>query len=199
MNKLTIVWGCVLIILATTACNQSNEKTDTGRSKQIAKPKPAPQPVRTKPTSYADTLFILDDFASQPFQLDSVSVLAVKQLLNAKKVIKKPIVNQFIEEQTDTLITIRKAHSYIQLYTVNSEENKCFYKAAIIQDSLPVFSQPLQIGQTKQQVKRALTSLSRHSSIPDIIQISNSEETDYVYLVFRNNKLASLKFQPYLD
>ena len=198
MNKLSIVWVWVFISIISGACHQAQEKPDN-RPKQQISPLPITRQTRTTPTNYTDTLYILDEFASQPFLLDSISVVGLKQLLNTKQEIKKPVANKFTEKQIDTIVTIRKGQSYVQLYAVNSEENKCFYKEAIIRDPLPVFNQPLQIGQNKQQVKKAIQSLSGHGQLPDIIQISNSEGTDYVYLVFRNDTLTIFKYLPYLD
>lgn len=198
MNKRSLL--SIFLLVATsviTACNHSNP-ADTNIQKNLRE-RPTPPAVVVPPTSYADTLFVQDAFASQPFQLDSVSVPAVLALFGTHQLVKKPITNKFDKEQTDTLVTIRKAHSYIQLYAVSSEDKKYFYKVAIIQDSLPVFSQKLQIGQSKDRVKQIIKPLAQESQLPDIIQISNEEGTDYVYLVFRNNKLAAVKVQPYLD
>ncbi len=66
-------------------------------------------------------------------------------------------------------------------------------------DSFQVFSQPLQIGFTKEQVKQALFPSAKETSLPDIIQISNANGTDLLYLVFGNNKLKMVQFQPYLE
>ena len=197
MNKRFFLSIFLLTATTVTACNQADKPTTNPQKYTLKAPKPLS--VEATGTSYADTLFIQDDFASQPFQLDSISVPAVLHLLNTQQLIKKPIANKFTEAQTDTLITIRKAHSYIQLYAVNTEEKKCFYKAAVIQDSLPVFSQELQIGQSKTHLQQVIKPLADQGQLPDIIQISNGEGTDFVYLIFKNNKLAAVKFQPYLD
>ncbi len=197
MNKLNILGSYFLVITGLIACEQANQKAAVEK-----KVNPAPKSITVvpvKPTLYTDTLFIQDDFASQPFRLDSVSVLTVQHLLRTNQLIKKPVTNKFSEQQIDTLITIRKGKSYIQLYGVSAEENKFYFQSASIQDSLPVFSQALQIGHTKEQVKQAIKSLAEQQSLPDIIQISNSAGTDFLYLVFQNNKLAKVKFLPYLD
>src|SRR3712207_1921196 len=149
MNKPFLLGILLLAAGSIMACNRTNP-TDL-EQQETTNRAPMPTPKEEPPTSYADTLFIQDDFASQPFQIDSISVPAVLELFRTAQVVKKPIANRFVKNQTDTVVTIRKAHSYVQLYTVSAEEKKCFYKAAIIRDSLPVFSQPLQIGQTKTQ------------------------------------------------
>jgi hypothetical protein len=197
MNKPFILGILLLAVSSVMACNRTNPP-DSDQQKTTTK-LPLPRTVEEPPTSYTDTLFIQDNFASQPFQLDSISLPAILKLFSTEQVTKKPIANRFVKDQTDTLLTIRKARSYVQLYAVSTEERKFFYKAAIIQDSLPVFSQPLQIGQTKMQVQKSIKPLAQENTLPDIIQISNNEGTDYVYLVFRNNKLTTIKFQPYLD
>ncbi|RDC61708.1 hypothetical protein [Adhaeribacter pallidiroseus] len=188
----------LFLLVGLYSCEQKNQKEINTN-----KPQPAPSaftiPAPDKPTSYQDTLFIQDEFATQPFSVDSISTHTVQRLFKTEQVIKKPVVNKFTAQQIDTLITIRQAHSYVRLYQVSTEANKFFYQSALIQDSMRVFSQPLQIGLTKEQVKKIFSPLAQEKSLPDIIQISNGTSTDYLYLIFRNNKLNTVKFQPYLD
>ncbi|QNF34104.1 hypothetical protein HUW51_15755 [Adhaeribacter swui] len=186
------------LLLFGYACEQNNQKEITS-----SKPQPPPKALQSLTdsgtTSYQDTLLILDAFASQPFMVDSISTRTVQQLFHTNQVVKKPVINKFSAGQTDTIITIRKAHSYVELYRVSAEENKYFYQSALIRDSMRVFTHPLQIGLTKEQVKHLFPTLTAEKSIPDIIQISNDTGTDNIYLVFRNNKLSAVKFRPYLD
>src|SRR5688572_13564894 len=79
-----------------------------------------------------DTLTIEHDMAHQPFLLDTISPEAIKMLFGEGWIVKKqPIVNRFVKNQTDTLITIKKNKSYICLYAV-SQEAKNFYQSAEI-------------------------------------------------------------------
>jgi hypothetical protein len=188
-------WSLIFLIYS---CGQNNPIDNSKITEQPA-PSAFHSPADSKPTSYQDTLFILDEFASQPFSVDSVSAQTVQQLFHTTQVSKKPIANKFTAQQTDTVFIIRKAHSYVELYKVCAEENKYFYQSALIRDSLRVFSQPLQIGLTKEQVKKLFRPLAAEKSLPDIIQISNETGTDNLYLVFQNNKLTAVKFRPYLD
>ena len=188
----------LFLLLGLYSCGQNDQK-ETSKSKPPPTASALTAPAPDKPTSYLDTLFILDEFAAQPFLLDSLSPDNVQRLFKTAQVIKKPVANKFTAQQTDTIITIRKARSYVELYQVSTQENKCFYQSALIRDSIRVFSQPLQIGFTKEQVKKAFQPLAQEKSLPDIIQISNETGTDYLYLVFQNNRLSLVKFRPYLD
>jgi len=197
LHKHFILKGYFLLI-ALYSCEQANQKEPLEKNVQPALPA-LTETRPTEPTSYADTLFIRDEFATHPFSLDSISVPTVQHLLGAALINKKPVANKFSEQQVDTLVTLRKGRSYVQLYVVGTEENKCFYQSALIRDSLQVFSQPLQIGFTKEQVKQAFSPLAQEQDLPDIIQISNGTGTDLIYLVFSSNKLKTVQFQPYLE
>jgi hypothetical protein len=151
------------------------------------------------PQSQQDTLTIEHDIAHQPFLLDTISLEAIQLLFGEGWEIKKqPVVNRFIRNQTDTLITIKKNHSYICLYAV-SKADKNFYQSARIQDPLPIFQQDLHIGQSKKEIQALFPELKSARGIPDLVKIGAGEAGDYLYLFFEKGILRKVEFKPYLD
>ncbi|PIQ19783.1 MAG: hypothetical protein COW65_18780 [Cytophagales bacterium CG18_big_fil_WC_8_21_14_2_50_42_9] len=146
-----------------------------------------------------DTLTLEHDLAMRPFITDTISVEAIKQLLGEGfQVFKTSIPNRFVAGQVDTLITIRKGHSYIRLYAVSKSE-KLFYEQAEINDPLPVFKRSMCIGQTKSDIRKCLPELTGTKTIPDNILIMDANGMDYLFLSFAKDKLQKVVFQPYLD
>lgn len=172
--------------------NCSSKKADQ-------KPARAVQPATVTYIPNLDTLTIEHEMAHQPFLTDTISVDAIKILFGKEyQISKKAVPNRFIKNQIDTLVTVRKGKSYIRLYAV-SGENKCFYEAAEIQDALPLLQKSIKVGQTKEEIKRVFPALTKTRIIPDYIEIAAGEGTDYLYLIFSNNRLRKVEYHPYLD
>lgn len=135
----------------------------------------------------------------RPFMTDTISVAAIKHLFGAGfQIYKKGVPNKFISGQVDTLITIQKNHSFIRLYAV-SKSDKIFYEQAEIKDPIPVFKRSLRIGQTKNEIRQWLPELAGTKNIPDNILIVDENDMDYLFLLFEEDKLQKVIFQPYLD
>lgn len=186
MRQYTFIIFCALLLL-----NCSSKKAE----KQII-------PAAPKQNTYVpnlDTLTIEHEMAHQPFLTDTISVEAIKTLFGKQSQInKKPIKNRHIQDQMDTLITVKKGRSYVRLYVV-SNADKCFYEAAEIQDALPILQKSIRIGQSKKDIQQEFPALAKATVIPDYIEIAAGEGTDYLYLIFQNDKLQKVEYHPYLD
>ncbi len=186
----TITIILIFVLLVNCSYKRADAKPVRAKKNNLVSEKYIPNP---------DTLAIENEIANQPFLTDTISVEAIKILFqNQFEITKKPIRNKFVKDQTDTLITIRKGKSYIRLYAV-SQEAKCFYEAAEIADAFPVLQKSIRVGQSKQDIMRVFPALAKTKIIPDFIEISAGEGADFLYLVFKNNKLSKVNYHPYLD
>lgn len=185
-------WFAIFIFSFFLLINCSSKKADQ-------KPARVTQPKTITYTPNPDTLTIEHEMAHQPFLTDTISVEAIKVLFGKEyQISKKAVPNRFIKNQMDTLVTVRKGKSYIRLYAV-SQADKCFYEAAEIQDALPLLQKSIKIGQTKEEIKRVFPALNKTRVIPDYIEIAAGEGTDFLYLIFANNRLRKVEYHPYLD
>lgn len=142
-----------------------------------------------------DSLVINDDgLTNNPFNFGPNPISEIRNRYNPKFTIKT-FFNRHVDNAVDTVFTFYIGKSTIDIYKVDSEN---FILSALILSDDIISKHGIKVGMTKLDFANKFGDYEL-SAIPDYVKIASLTIEESFEIIFKEEKIASIKFTGYVD
>ena len=142
-----------------------------------------------------DSLIVTDDgLTSNPFNFGSDPITEIRNRFNPKYTIQT-FFNRHVEDVVDTVFTFYINNSSVDIYKVDSEN---FILSAHILSENITSKHGIKVGMTKSEFAKKFKDYEL-TTIPDYVKLASSTLEESFEIIFKEDRIASIKFTGYVD
>ena len=142
-----------------------------------------------------DFTLVDNEFASSPFGFEGTAYSTLKRL-KPNEIQVKAIVNDYVENQIDTLYTFYFDKSNVKVYKLPDRQ---YIVSSIIRDSIISLKDNITVGMSKKSFISKFKGLGEAKRSDNTFRIEIFENEQWVDFEFIDDKLAQAIFTGYID